>query len=158
MAKYDIEKFCVDLGAFLLANLSSKLSSISSEKGDGVALNAPVAGAYFFQTMNNAEANYDPYLFYGITNVNTLSQHGASAKTYEIQIMIVVADEGGDTKIANRMLRYLRGLEELMNENYSSVSGGLKITVKSLVPIPLTDINTEKAYRCVGVSIDVTIP
>lgn len=156
MPRYDVENFCNDLGAFLQANLSNKLTAISAEKDDGISLLAPAA--YFFQTMNNQEAAYAVYLFYGIVDIRNSSVNGGAAKTYEIHVMIMAVDDGEDANIANRMLRYQRALEELMTESYASVGGGLKITISSKPPISLTDLNTSRTERVIGIAINVTMP
>jgi hypothetical protein len=158
MAKYDIETWLYQLQAFWVANFATRLTAISAEKNDGVALPAPNAAAFYVQSMNLAENAYDPYVYMGVVNVKADSAMAGTAKTYEVHVMVLLADEGGNPNMVRTMLRYLRAFEELCNENYDQIGGGYKIKVQSLVPVPITSLNSADSYRATGVAIEVTIP
>lgn len=156
-AKYDIEKLLTDLQTFLIAQLPAKLTAITTEKGDSLTLAVPDSNAYFIQTMNNKEAAYDPYVHIAAVDVENVPARGALAKIYSVNIMIVLADEGTDTKIVNRMFRYLRALEELFTENFAATRPDVRLLVDSIVPVPLTELGSGNFFKATGVSMRVAL-
>lgn len=157
MAKYDVETFLSDLQSYLNSNLNTKLSAIDSEKADSITLKQIDSSAYILQTMDGTIPNYDPYVFYGIQDIESTSIQGASASRYTIVVAIILADPLRDTSIAKRMLRYQRALSEVIHDKYAEIGSSLKAKIQNLVPIALTDMDSANAFRGIGVSIEITI-
>lgn len=157
MAKYDVEMFLSDLQSYLNSSLNTKLSAIDSEKADSITLKQVDSSAYILQTMDGSVPNYDPYVFYGIQDIESTGIGPATANRYTIVVALILADALRDTTIAKRMLRYQRALSEVVQERYADIGDSFKAKIQNLVPIALTDMDTSNAYRGIGVSIEVTI-
>jgi hypothetical protein len=158
MARYDIESFLTDLVTFLKANLNTKLAAIDTEKNDGITLKQiNTTYAYMFQSMNDKIANYDPVLLYGIEDIKSEGIGPATAKTYPISIVIIVADPGTDSNMMKRILRYSRALSELLEGSWSQIGNAVKVTVSSLAPISFKLQDRSDDFRAVGVQLEVTI-
>ena len=76
MARYDLEDCLDDIEAILKAKLGAKIAAIEAEKiskGKGIDLATVQADAFFRQTWSDKILNYDPGIFFGIENPETLS-------------------------------------------------------------------------------------
>lgn len=161
MTVYDIEALLGDIETFMKANLNTKLTAISTDKNDGISLLPVDSNGYFFQTLNDKVTNYDPFVFYGLQDIdNKGGQAGigpGTEKKYSISVMICVSDTGQDVNITKRVLRYSRALSELFETSWDRVGKSIKLKVQSLVPIPFTDINTSENFRVVGVLLEANL-
>lgn len=157
MAKYDLEKFLGDVQSFLAANLATKLTAITTDKGDGLTLKVPDANAYFVQSLNTKEAAYDPYIHIAAVDAHAVPGRGAIGKIYSVNVMLVLADEGTDSKIMARMFRYLRAFEELFTENFAPTRSDVKISVESIVPVPLTEVGSGNFFKATGIQMQVAL-
>ncbi len=155
---YDIETFTDDLAVFLKANLNAKISSINSIKNDGLTLAQIESDAYFFQTMDETVSNFDPFIYYGIQDIESQGIGPATKKRYVVVVAIIMADLAEDTKLGKRLLRYSRALEEVVTEKYSDIaSDSFKVKVSSLVPISLKLADTSENFRAVGIELEIVI-
>lgn len=154
---FDIETFLSELETYLKANLNTKITAINTEKGDSPQLASINSDAYFLMTMDEAVANYDPFVYYGIQDIVSDGIGPGTAKAYTVVVALLFADSASDQLNGKRVLRYSRALNEVIDEKYAEISYSVKTKVKSLVPISLSLIDTTNNYRAVGVEIEVTI-
>jgi hypothetical protein len=70
-----------------------------------------------------------------------------------------LTDSGDDTdvKMQARMLRYLRAIEEVFQENFQLVESGVKLKVQSLRPDTFAVANSIEMARVVGVNLTASI-
>jgi hypothetical protein len=153
----DIEILLDKIDTFLKANLNLQIASINLEKNDTLALATVSDDAYFFQTMNDRVANFDPFLFYGLDNVDSEGIGPATRKTYSIQVIIVVTDTGQDELMGKRLLRYSRVLEDLFNNYWASIKSSVNFKVQSLVPVAFSLVNSSDVYRAVGITLTTSL-
>jgi len=157
MAKYDIETFLVALETHLKADLNTKIAEINTEKNDSITLLTIDSNAYCQQSMDQVIMNYDPYIYYGITDIRSIGLGPQTANTYRIVIAIIVADAEGDTLIARRLLRYQRALSEVIENKSSTFASYKKTNISSLVPIAFQIQDETRSYRAIGVELETTI-
>lgn len=157
MATKDIEDVLDDIETFLKANLNTKIGEVNTEKGDGITLLTIDSGAYFLQSMANTVANFNPFVFYGISETRSEGIGPGTAKFYFVDVIIVVTDSGNDPDIGRKVLRYNKALVELFENNYARVSGSDRLEVQSLEPVVFQLINSEDVYRAAGVRLEVVL-
>lgn len=156
--KVDLEYIVSDLKALLVANLNTKIAAIQTEKNDGMVLKTVDSNAFFIQDMNSAKALvYDPFIYLGVEDVKTNGLGPVTLKEYSIPVILVLADNGQDREIANRLYRYWRSLEETFEDGYHLLESSLKLNISSLVPISWRDENSSSTYRAVGVMVTAAI-
>lgn len=158
MAKHDIEEVLGDIETFLKANLNTEITNLNTEKADSITLATVSSSAYFMQSLNNEIVNHNPFIFYGISQVQSRSIGSATAKTYNIQVVLVIID-GQQVDIGKRLLRYSRVLSDLFERSWDRITkiGIGKFQVTSLEPIAFQLVNSSDAYRAVGVELSFTM-
>ncbi len=156
---YDIENLLVDIKAFLVANLNTKLTAIDSDKADSITLAQVDSSAYFFQNLSKAAvANYNPFVLYGIDEIpKQLGIGPATIKEYTLFVIVVLTDSGNDPDSLKRLLRYQRALTELFEESWNRVGGSVRFKVSGLVPIPLSLLDDNRISNVIGVNLDVAL-
>lgn len=152
--KYDIEMLLADVKSIVSSNFNTKIAAINLEKNDGIALDQLDSGAYMMQQLNGKLANYNPVCFYSVDNIETLSSGPLASHRFSISVLIIAIDTGEEVEVGVRMLRYLRALEEIFKEKWNENRHGIKLQVQSLVPIPLTELNSTNSYRATGVILE----
>lgn len=157
MARYDLENYLVDVLAVMTTNLNTVIGAINTEKNDSITLKTVDANAYFLQTLDSAAANYDPYILYGIENIETVSMGPHSGHKVTVSVVIVLADFE-DLNVTKRILRYGRALEQCFQENFQNNDQGLRIEVQSLVPVQFQALNSSYRYRAIGVLLTTDMP
>lgn len=155
--RYDLERLLADLQMIVETYLNDQLDAISSEKADGIALDHVATSAYAFQEMNSKIMNYNPFVFYGIDNIQTIQEGPAHAQSCDITFLLLRTDGGEDTSIMTKMLRYGRALREIFRDHWTWPDSQVKIAMKSLEPVNLKLINSDDPYRAVGVMISVVL-
>lgn len=157
--RYDIEDFTDNLLAFLQANLNTKLAAIDTAKNDGITLSQIHSAAYFFQNLSVEIVNQNPFVFYRIDTLGGAENlFSAVDRNFSMQVMVVLSDDGNDTDIMRRVLRYQRALIELFESNYASVSKLGKVKVQGLAPFPIESLaNRTEISQVVGVTLEVHI-
>jgi len=152
--KYDIESLLADIKTIVSDNFNTKVAAINAEKADGVSLDTLDASAYFLQQLNGRMANWNPICLYGVDNIETVTRGPLSSQKVVCSVVIVAIDTGEEIECGVRMLRYQRVLQEIFAEKWNEGRNGVKLEIRSLVPIPLTDMNTSNRYRAVGVELE----
>jgi hypothetical protein len=155
--KYDIESLLFDIESVLSSKLNAKLSQISADKSDGITLRPVDNRAYFLQELNSRSANFNPFILYGVTSIESRPHLAGSAAILTVSVTLVLADHGNDTSIVKRMLRYSRALKETIQENFLLQKNSVNMEVHSLIPVEFQKLNSSENYRAVGIDIVVTL-
>ncbi len=160
MRKFDLEDLLDGIKTIMTTHLNTKISAINSEKNDQITLKAVESGAYFDNTMDAAQANYDPFIFYGVSDMpgEASDYPGDSAYRAEIVVLICCADHGTDINISRRMLRYQRVLKEVFEERFDDAGGRCKLSVKTQVPVTIQLLNSSTRHKVVGVLLRTDLP
>ncbi len=153
MARYDLETFLTDIKDLLVANLNTKIAAITSEKNDGLTLDTINNLAYHMQGMDGPQANFDPFVYIGVVNIEGESQLLNTITQPDVMVAVVIADEGMRTEMWKVLLRYQRALKEVFEENFDFANGVGKLTIKSQVPIELQLLNNSFSHKAIGVSL-----
>lgn len=156
MAALDIEAILERVEAQIKARLTSKLESITTEKGDGVSLPGVETDAYFCQALDERVTNYDPFIFYGVENVESQGQGPYTAKAYSIFVLVVYGDKSNDDKLSTRLFRYQRAIEEIFADEWV-IKGQVKSKVQTIPPTQFQGVNSSAAYRAAGVMLEIDI-
>lgn len=156
MAKrYDIESFAKDVEATLKSKLNTKITSINTEKGD-YDIDPISDKAYFFQTLNDKVNSFSPALFYYIDDIRSDGIGPATSDDISIEIVIILSNSN-DGKQAYKLLRYLRALKELFNDEFNNVKSNRTVKVESLVPINFALQNSSSYVDGIGIRLTTTI-
>lgn len=156
MARFDIESFFDNLLVYLKANLNTKISAISTEKADSVTLGSVSDSAYIFMTLDESVANYDPFVFYTISGVNSEGIGYDTQMEYLCEVAIIMSHPGADPDGVSRTLRYHRALQEVLQEYYAENPREVNLKVSSLEPVTFASQHDSRLFRAVGVQISVT--
>ena len=125
--KFDLECFIVSVEKHLKANLNDKIAEIDAEKNtftpieDQFVTNPVDNEAYIFQSLDNMPVNFDPILFYGISNAPSKGIGPATAVNPMVEISVIKAEEEVKT-IGKKLLRYQRALQEIFEENFFKIN------------------------------------
>lgn len=157
MPRYDIEEFLDDIETLLKAHLNNKITALNSEKSDSITLKTVSNSAYFLQSLDGPETNYDPYIFYGLENIETVTNMAANGHNLIVSVILCLADYE-DVTISKRMFRYSRALEEVFLEHFTENEQGLKVEVHSVVPLSFKSLNSSYRTRAVGVALKTYLP
>ena len=149
----DVEQLITDVQTYLTTNLNTSIGALNTEKSDSITLATVDSSAYFFQTLNDSIANYNPFVFVSLDDMQSVSEGGFTLKTLTMSVVIVVSDRGQDLQIGFRMLRYSRVLEELFGRGWAKIRQDARFKVTSLVPVSFKFINSADPYRAVGVEL-----
>lgn len=155
--KFDIECFLDNLLVFLKANLNTKLAAIDAEKGGAIVTPLIDDNAYVFQSLDEMPVNFDPILFYGVSDVKSKSVHSATAKQYFIEVSVIKTVSEVKT-IGKQLLRYQRALEEIFEENSFKINNvRQKTEISSLQPISFKLQNEGEQFRAIGIEIEFSM-
>lgn len=156
--KYDLESLLNDVQAMIAANLNTKIAAIESDRGAlSPTLKTVASGAYFLQTLNDAAANFDPYILYGVDDIESDGRGANTLERFKLSVVIVLADNGQDMNITKRMLRYRQALKEIFETNWQTLNNGVKLRVAPSIPVPITNLNSDERYQAVGLAIDAEL-
>jgi hypothetical protein len=133
------------------------LTALDAEKADGIVMRPVDARAYFLQELNSRVANFNPFILYGITNIEARPHITGTAGIYTINVALIVADYGNDLNIVKKMMRYSRALKETIEENFYLKQNSVSLEVQSLIPDQFQKLNSSENYRVVGVDILATL-
>jgi hypothetical protein len=159
MAKYDIEDLLRDVKSFLVSNLNTQIAALNAEKNDGITLKTVDDTAYHLQYPEDRAEPSDPFLIYSEADEPTFEVRGPFiGTTHHVGLDIVLADNGNDRQIVNRLFRYRRALKDVVLANWASIAGSHKFEIHALSPTPPFK-NQETGYigRSVGITLSVSI-
>lgn len=159
--KQDLEVILDSIVTLIKNKLNTKLSAISSEKGGSVPLPAidtsndsfGLPNGISILTLNEKIFNVDPFIHLEITDIQSTSMPGITANKVSLAVLAVKADEGDNANIHRTMLRYMRALQEIFEENFDDLAVGSKYSIENLAPRTLGELDTVKTFRGSGVGI-----
>jgi len=155
--RYDLEMVLADIKSIMTTHLNTKLAAIDTEKNDGIVLKTIAADAYALQNLTQKVMNYDPFIQYGVSDVSTNGQGPHSAETFQLVAAVLLVDSGQDAQMMTRLFRYRRALKEIFEDNWKKMSGGVQMKIEGGLPAEMQEAKTQKAYRVIGVFIEVTV-
>ncbi len=156
MAKHDFEEILDSVKAIMVNNFNTKLTAITTEKGDSIVLPEVVAEAYFLQTLDERAANFDPFIVYGIEDIETVSIGPQSSEKIFISVVILLTDNGRND-INRIMYRYSRALKEIFEENWQIRNSSSKINVSRSTVVPFEALDSSATYKAVGIEIEINL-
>ncbi len=157
MSQTDAETVARAIETYLKANLNTFITNLNTEKNDSITLKTISTDAYFFQSLNEKVANYDPYFLLHLDNIGGVGIRGATSQIFNFSCGIIVADRGEDLFIGYRMLRYGRVLTDIFNDGYGKILKHVNFTVQSLVPVVIPSVNSIDPFRAVGIAVEASI-
>lgn len=157
MAKYDMESLTNDVKTIITTYLNTKLTEISTEKGDGILTPSLSSSGIYLQDLNVATVNYDPFIVYGIDDIQSEGDGPFTSKRYQIMVVLVKTDQNGEPEFARVMYRYQRALEEIFEEHWTDTEGGVKLIINSLVPRAIPLQNASHQHRACGLILEASL-
>lgn len=155
--KYDMEKILEDVKTVITTYLNTKLSDITTEKGDGLSVPSIASTSLYLQDLDQTTVNCDPFILYGISDIRVDGSGPMSLKTYDIEIVLVKSSTYLETgEFAKIMYRYQRAIEEIFEEHWTDGENASKIIVTSLVPRAIPLMNSTHQHRACGLVLSVT--
>lgn len=151
--KNDLEKIVDSIVAIFQNKFNTKCSAISTEKNDGLTLESLDNSAYGVLDLNTKPMTWDPFLTILVDDVRTTGQGPMSSHIVSLLVLLVKEDQGTDADIHRKMLRYLRAVEEVFEDNFSDLNVNARYEIQSLAPQRLKLLNSTKPYRGTGVAV-----
>lgn len=155
-AKYDVESLITDIQSVLSSNLNTKLSTIDTEKNDGMTLTTVASAAYFLD-MDDKAANFNPIVLIGESENIGEGIGPATSEKVTIQVALILNDNGTDLNIVKRMLRYRRALKEVIEDNFYKNRRCDYLQVKSLPVLDFLRSGESLRYKIAGIEIIASI-
>lgn len=157
-AKVDIEVILERIKTIFSNNLSAKITEINSDKNDGRTLASVNSGAYDILGMNTSVKNWNPFISIWINNLPESTGQGFFvAQELIIDVVLVIQDEGNDTGLYKSLLRYMKALKEVAQENWRDSELPGMVSVQSLEPLPIFDWNGAEIGKGTGVRLKTTL-
>lgn len=156
MARFDFEDILNNVKTIISDNFNDKLAALETEKGDGISLPRVDSNAYFLQSLNDEAANFDPFIAYGIEDVQNTPNGPHNAETIIISAVIVLADNGLEN-INLIMFRYSRALKEIFEENWQIRNPSTRININRSTVVPFEALDSSATYKAVGIEIQVNM-
>ena len=141
MARHDFETLLDEFQSVISSNLNTKITAIVAEKGDSITPPALDSNAYFLQTLDEAVANFDPFMVYGIEDIQIESEGPLINEKVFISAVIVLTDNGR-TNMNRIMFRYSRALKEVLQENWQIDNTSSKIRVNRYTVVPFESLDS----------------
>lgn len=152
---YDLEALISDIQSVLANNLNAKLTALDTEVGDGLVLKPVDSNAYFYQSLNDHAAIYDPFVLIMVADIKSDSRGPATSKTYTILVILAFTDQM-ESLMYKRLYRYHRAIEEVFEDNFRTPSGPINMRIGSLAPTDFK-IQGNKLLRAIGCELEVTL-
>ncbi|MCK5608287.1 hypothetical protein KAR91_40775 [Candidatus Pacearchaeota archaeon] len=153
MARYDFENILDNVDGIITSKLNTKITSINTEKDDGITVSAINNNAHFLQTLDERVANFDPFLVYGIDNIEADADYNRVTEKILIAVTIVMADNG-KTEVNRILFRYSRALKEIFLENWQSIGIGNRFKISALAPVPFDALDSSAQFKAIGILIE----
>ncbi len=154
---YGIAEFALDMETFLRANLNNKITALNSSYNDSLVLKTVDTNAYFFQGLDDAAANYDPFILHMCENPEVLDKAGGGIlESYKYTIVLALQMDNEVQQQGFVLARYNRALKELIKGNYSKIGTSKKIEITGLETAGFASINGTQKLRVTAVTLEVT--
>lgn len=158
MAKYDLESLLAQIKTVCTDGLNTRLTAITTEKGDSVELPSIASAAYFYQVLDKSLVGaHKAFIFYGSDDPVAQAEGPHTLEDYQIFVIAVLREYADGEAMSVRMMRYARALKEIFEEAYTSRKISTKILVSSITPTNLAIQDVEGSFRACGVKIRAVI-
>jgi len=159
--KYDTERLLNDLKEIVQSNLNTKINEIQAEKATLLgASNFAVPEVHddaWFDSLDDKTVNFDPYVYYGVSDNTVIELAGAETSDVSIFFTVVLHYNGSDAAMFRKMLRYIRALQEIVAENFDAIPCASNLTVKTISPTDMKDLDGDTFHKIGGVVINTAI-
>ena len=157
MAKYDFEDILDDIETVLAANLNTKIGLLNTEKNDGITIPTIKDQAYFLQSLDDSVANFDPFVIYGLEDIEVIEPGvGRTAEKIFIYVIIVISDNGR-LNLNKILFRYSRILKEIFKTNFQNKNISNRLIVNRLSPVPFSALDGSETYKAIGVMLETVL-
>ncbi|MCA9813455.1 MAG: hypothetical protein KC483_11445 [Nitrosarchaeum sp.] len=159
MAKFDTESLIDSIITLFKNNISTKLTEITSEKGDSLTLEVPNNSAYFINE-SPALVNYNPYVIVGIESVAPTSAGVSVKKDFKCFVAILHSTFINDTNVnaQRRIMRYARAFQEVLSENFDKITPGhSQVKITEFPSNPQLETQSGEIVRVAGLSFNFSI-
>jgi hypothetical protein len=150
--RIDLEVLTSRFQAIIAANINTKLAAIATEKADSIEVKTIHASAYSIFNLSEAMMNFNPYVLIMAQIAETTGIGPASAAEVHLAALVILSLESTDTDTWKRMCRYMRALQEVVQENWRDIDLPGQLRVQTLEPRPLEEMGNEP-YMGAGVLI-----
>lgn len=154
--KYDLETLVYETEAFLKKNLNAQLRAIDSEKNDSITLEPISEKAYAIISMDDQVMNFDPFVFIDVNAIDAEPLGPVTLKTFTI-LVLIISEQANNPDKTKRLLRYQRALQELVQTNWKSISGGIAFKIQEIPVQDIILINSSNFHKMSGVQIQGSI-
>lgn len=151
----DVEVIVNSFETYMKANLNTYISAINTEKSDSITLATVSASAFFFQSMNDRAANYDPYVSWGVSQAGSVSEGAGVLRALSFYVILVVSDRGEEPELGRKMLRYSRALEDLFSRGWAKIRPDATLRLTNLGEVAFRFQDSQDPYRAVGVELQM---
>jgi hypothetical protein len=158
MARFDFEDILDDIKTVLVANLNTKIGLLNTEKNDGISIPTIKDQAFFMQSLDDSAANFDPFIIYGVEDIEVIEpiHVGRTAERIFISVIIVLTDNGR-LNINNILFRYSRILKEIFETNFQNKNISNRIKVNRLSPVPFKALDGSETFKAIGVMLETVL-
>lgn len=157
MSAYDFENILDNVESILKTNLNTKISEVNTEKSDSITLNDVDSSAYAFQSLNNEIVNFDPFIVYGLIDIESDGIGPYTSSEAIIQVVLVACDTSEGVGMDRRMFRYQRAIKEVIESNWQSGGLGNKIKIDSLMPMTVKRLDGSEEFKAIGIEIKTNL-
>ncbi len=157
----DAELLLTKLENIMKSKLNDKITQIQAEKdallGDKNYEMKLLDDTAWFDSLDEETANYDPFIYFGITSPDPIAVGGATAQEIGFFFTVVTSYDNESNINYRRCLRYIRALTEVVNENFDKVPATSNFEVSTLSPRDLRDIEFDTRHKICGIEVSTTI-
>lgn len=138
---YDVERFMKDLRTTLQNNLPGRLTAITTEKADSIALPAPANASYFLDKYPENGNPSNPWVVILIDQPIEVESVGGTFKQ-NMSALVAIGNNGmmniagGEPAIADTFRRYTRAIAETIGFNFSALKGQTFLKME-VMPYPI---------------------
>lgn len=157
MKTYDLETLLDDFQALMKTNVAAQIDAINAEKDDGIVLDQIDDNAWYQQSLNDSNHNFDKFIWFRVDNVRTIVTGPAVARDITIEIAMFFYS-ANDNNIERKILRYWRAVQDATAQTWDVLGKGYdKGIVESLNPIDIQLLNSPHYHKVFGASLNFTL-
>lgn len=154
LKRYDLETFISELDAYMKINLPLQITAMNADRAS-LTLASIDDAAYYFQTIQEGDIPYSPFVFYGETGTKTRGQGPEQAKEYTLQVSIILANSNEAIgTMGTRLLRYRECLEEVFQKGWNDINKRVKLEISGISPFPFS-VNQDSSLSHVGIGVNL---
>lgn len=156
MALVDLEVILRNIGSIIPAKLNDEIAIVIADKAPTFPLTLPEVEVDQWHLQQLPESlNVTPFVVYGFQDLTQSDESNFDdIQVAKIFIEVVIGD-ANDQDNYFRLLRYTRALRQAIQKNSQVFEGGVKPTVKALLPAL---VRVEKqALEVGGIEIEITL-